>query len=431
MGNSQSNNFSQLDIDDVPDENNNENVEFVDLENQDDGDFLSPYQNLGRILSPPQLRETPTIPSIVTLNKDSIKLIYHNEQNKNDDDEEQEEQAIGEGNKINKEGEEEEEKEEEINNNNESKVENDNDPQQQKLEEIKRRKTLLDSSENKIFFPKHFIKESENNSDEDSSNNNNNPDDEENDVENDENSPLMVEEIEGPEEYEEDLPMNFRLKFTYDSLDEVKISIFLIAAEKIENNYSIIETKYDNEQMCFISPKGINQEFSLPAEKMIDLSKYSLDELIYDRERSNNLDMNYYPMIITLAATNGNRDDDYVGIECIEQQTSYFTLVKNSDNSYSLKAIKVTAMFNDHIYNVHDIYGIDKNVDKDAYNNDSECVICITEDRDTTLLPCRHMCLCSECAELFRVQTDKCPICRSHVGSYLRMRPFQPNYLQH
>ena len=33
-----------------------------------------------------------------------------------------------------------------------------------------------------------------------------------------------------------------------------------------------------------------------------------------------------------------------------------------------------------------------------------ECVICMTEPRDTTVLPCRHMSMCSECAKVLRTK---------------------------
>ena len=45
------------------------------------------------------------------------------------------------------------------------------------------------------------------------------------------------------------------------------------------------------------------------------------------------------------------------------------------------------------------------------------CVICMTEPRDTTVLPCRHMCMCSECAKVLRLQSNKCPICRTSIES--------------
>jgi hypothetical protein len=58
----------------------------------------------------------------------------------------------------------------------------------------------------------------------------------------------------------------------------------------------------------------------------------------------------------------------------------------------------------------------------------SECVVCLTERRDTTVLPCRHMCMCFECANHLRMSTNKCPICRTrtsitptHVLLYLRV----------
>ncbi|KAG6403751.1 hypothetical protein SASPL_135982 [Salvia splendens] len=48
----------------------------------------------------------------------------------------------------------------------------------------------------------------------------------------------------------------------------------------------------------------------------------------------------------------------------------------------------------------------------DANDPGKECVICLSEPRDTTVLPCRHMCMCSECAKVPRFQTNRCPICR-------------------
>ena len=55
------------------------------------------------------------------------------------------------------------------------------------------------------------------------------------------------------------------------------------------------------------------------------------------------------------------------------------------------------------------------------------CVICLVNERDTTVLPCRHMCMCHECAQELRKQTSKCPICRNHVESLLHIRMVRPS----
>ncbi len=41
-----------------------------------------------------------------------------------------------------------------------------------------------------------------------------------------------------------------------------------------------------------------------------------------------------------------------------------------------------------------------------------ECVACLSDEKDTIILPCRHMCLCSDCAENLRGRASKCPMCR-------------------
>jgi len=51
------------------------------------------------------------------------------------------------------------------------------------------------------------------------------------------------------------------------------------------------------------------------------------------------------------------------------------------------------------------------------------CVVCLTEPKDTTCLPCRHMCMCKDCAEIVKRQNPLvCPICRSPIQQLLCMK---------
>lgn len=59
--------------------------------------------------------------------------------------------------------------------------------------------------------------------------------------------------------------------------------------------------------------------------------------------------------------------------------------------------------------------------DADVEGN-PDCVICLSEPRDTAVLPCRHMCFCSYCAGIVRLQCDKCPVCRQKVQSLLQFK---------
>lgn len=60
------------------------------------------------------------------------------------------------------------------------------------------------------------------------------------------------------------------------------------------------------------------------------------------------------------------------------------------------------------------------NTDLPGFNR--ECVICLSQRRDTLFLPCRHMCLCLPCAESLCQHSDKCPICRQ--GTLQSIYPF-------
>lgn len=45
----------------------------------------------------------------------------------------------------------------------------------------------------------------------------------------------------------------------------------------------------------------------------------------------------------------------------------------------------------------------------------------MTENRNTLVLPCRHLCLCHGCAETIKHQSVKCPICRGPVKALLKI----------
>lgn len=78
-------------------------------------------------------------------------------------------------------------------------------------------------------------------------------------------------------------------------------------------------------------------------------------------------------------------------------------------------------------YKLQEIYGMGPagvKADPKADLNDEErlCVICLSNIRDTTVLPCRHMCMCKDCAQELAKQTSKCPICRNTVESLLHIK---------
>lgn len=65
------------------------------------------------------------------------------------------------------------------------------------------------------------------------------------------------------------------------------------------------------------------------------------------------------------------------------------------------------------------------NIDDDNEDNSGECVICMSDTRDTLILPCRHLCLCNSCADSLRYQANNCPICRAPFRALLQIHAVQ------
>ena len=52
---------------------------------------------------------------------------------------------------------------------------------------------------------------------------------------------------------------------------------------------------------------------------------------------------------------------------------------------------------------------------------ESECVVCLTDAKDTSLMPCRHLCVCQQCGKDLVERKMKCPVCREPVTELLTL----------
>lgn len=99
------------------------------------------------------------------------------------------------------------------------------------------------------------------------------------------------------------------------------------------------------------------------------------------------------------------------------QSVMHLTLARTGTDLTS-KVLRQKAVVNEKEWVLQEIYGLAEMVDEDAHDENSAgqpCVICLTDPRTTAVTPCRHLCLCQDCAGAIRARNDKCPICRQQV----------------
>jgi len=113
------------------------------------------------------------------------------------------------------------------------------------------------------------------------------------------------------------------------------------------------------------------------------------DEIIEKTEPTNKMDMTNC-QITYLNILLKDRVD--VGVEVLYQKILYLNMP----------------------YMIHDIYGVEA-------SSAGDCVICMTEPRNVVVLPCKHMCLCIACADIYRIKSNKCPICRAPLRSLIKV----------
>ncbi|XP_063270636.1 E3 ubiquitin-protein ligase MGRN1 isoform X4 [Prinia subflava] len=219
----------------------------------------------------------------------------------------------------------------------------------------------------------------------------------------------------------------YSLEFTFDADARVAITIYCQATEEFvggmavdgESSESIYSTKNPSLQSETVHYKrGVSQQFSLPSFK-IDFSEWKDDELNFD------LDRGVFPVVIRAVVDEGDVVVEVTG----HAHVLLAAFEKHVDGSFSVKPLKQKQIVDRVSYLLQEIYGIEnknnqetKPSDDENSDNSNECVVCLSDLRDTLILPCRHLCLCNSCADTLRYQANNCPICRLPFRALLQIR---------
>ncbi|XP_033466932.2 E3 ubiquitin ligase RNF157 isoform X2 [Epinephelus lanceolatus] len=209
----------------------------------------------------------------------------------------------------------------------------------------------------------------------------------------------------------------YNVEFTFDADTQVAITIYYQAIEEFHNGVPVYlpqDSSLQSETVHF--KRGVCQQFCLPSHT-VNLSEWADEELLFD------MDKEVFPMVVQAVVEEG---EEHLG----HSHILLATFEKHMDGSYCVKPLKQKQVVDGVSYLLQEIYGIEnkynsqesKVADDEISDNSAECVVCLSDVRDTLILPCRHLCLCNACADTLRYQANCCPICRLPFRALLQIR---------
>mmetsp|Transcript_11401 Transcript_11401/g.19161 ORF Transcript_11401/g.19161 Transcript_11401/m.19161 type:complete len:356 (-) Transcript_11401:309-1376(-) len=219
---------------------------------------------------------------------------------------------------------------------------------------------------------------------------------------------------------------HYHIKFTFDASTACCVSIYYAAVEQTElGGVSFLPENGGHPKQNF--QKGLGQTFCTLPEHALDASLFTPEKLTHDAATGR------FPVVICLEVAASASASSTV-----QSQTTFANLLQSPDGDElrAIQPIKQKIQVGSSSYELQEIFGIDGQKSAEPFAADAsgnaaddcgladgrECVICMTDARDTTVLPCRHMCMCSACAKVLRLQSNKCPICRSGIESLLQIK---------
>ena len=131
--------------------------------------------------------------------------------------------------------------------------------------------------------------------------------------------------------------------------------------------------------------QGLDQKFKQPSGTGIDFSMFEETELMQES------DIKVCPLLVKAGAyplDHSQSEGNLTGNSQITQ-----AVFEKEKGVQQVRVVKQILWAEGMRYELQEIFGIGNSVDDNADGTDpgKECVICLSEPRDTTVLPCRHM----------------------------------------
>lgn len=256
----------------------------------------------------------------------------------------------------------------------------------------------------------------------------------------------------------------YNIEFNFDTEVDCTVRIYYFCRRQIAASGIVYEPLHKSYMSQIYHYKsGLNHKFQ-QADHTFQPDLFDEDNLSYKPfDQAGNFDPTaLFPVVIHCIAQDGSYP---------RQSHSMVAIIEKNQNdgSYSIKPLKQLLFVDGLQYLLQEIYGIENkhlasrqqsrkvssssvqksssiksnstysnmgstsSIDKQttltkgktpSYQHDNlfECVICMSEERDTLLLPCRHLCLCNSCAHHLRYQANNCPICRAPFRALIHIR---------
>jgi len=229
----------------------------------------------------------------------------------------------------------------------------------------------------------------------------------------------------------------YRIEFEFDAIEPCYVSTFVLTLEAQDGslNYSMGGHE-PGPRVRF--PSGMGQRFS-HREHVVRPGRTDLETL-------RSADGDLFPIIIRLEAVTEEGQSQGQSIDhlppgsapplWVQSQTTY-AVVEGGSDGLRPRVLKQKIFSGGATYELQEIFGINNSVasglaaggqgGQGQFQDDgsADCIICMSKGRDTAVLPCRHMCMCQECAKAL-ISPDntsstraKCPICRRLVHNIL------------